>query len=95
MRAKFGTLELGILSAATLPIVGRNAGKLCKVEGCSKPARARRWCRGHYQRWRRTGSPEPPRYPVPSIEEISAECDAAYHAGLIWLATYDPKPHWQ
>jgi hypothetical protein len=32
---------------------------------------------------------------VPSIEEIRAECDAAYHAALIWLATYDGKPHWQ
>jgi hypothetical protein len=69
---------------------GRNAGKLCKVEGCSKPARARRWCSGHYQRWWRTGDPLPQVGPRPTVEQILAECRAAYSAALV--ATYQPEP---
>jgi hypothetical protein len=29
----------------------------CTIDGCAKPAVARGWCSGHYQRWRRNGDP--------------------------------------
>jgi hypothetical protein len=29
---------------------------MCAVEGCDRVVKARGWCRGHWQRWRRTGS---------------------------------------
>ena len=31
---------------------------MCTVDGCSKPYLARGWCRKHYNRWSRTGSPD-------------------------------------
>ena len=31
--------------------------KECKIEGCSKPAKARGWCQMHYVRWLKHGSP--------------------------------------
>lgn len=30
-------------------------GRACSIEGCDKPARARGWCRTHYDRWWRNG----------------------------------------
>lgn len=29
----------------------------CSIEGCNAPHKARGWCRLHYERWQRTGSP--------------------------------------
>lgn len=53
--------------------------KICKVDACERPARARGWCGKHHQRWRLTGAPDTPyRYKqaararaalLPSIEE--------------------------
>lgn len=34
--------------------------KQCSVDGCPSEAIARGWCRNHYNRWHRTGSPTPP-----------------------------------
>jgi len=31
--------------------------KLCSVEGCGKPVRARGWCCNHYALWQRNGAP--------------------------------------
>ncbi len=31
--------------------------RICSIPGCSKAARSRGWCRAHYERWRRNGSP--------------------------------------
>ena len=31
------------------------SSKICKVDGCGKPIRAREWCTAHYSRWHRTG----------------------------------------
>lgn len=31
--------------------------RLCSIEGCDQPARARGWCNCHYQRWQRLGDP--------------------------------------
>lgn len=33
--------------------------KLCSVEGCSKPVKARGWCAMHYDRWWKTGEVGP------------------------------------
>lgn len=30
----------------------------CEVHGCCNPAQARRWCKRHWQQWRRTGRPD-------------------------------------
>lgn len=32
-------------------------GSPCSIEGCTRPAVARTWCRAHWKRWRRNGSP--------------------------------------
>lgn len=32
-------------------------GRICVIEGCGKPHRARGWCVKHYQRWETTGDP--------------------------------------
>lgn len=32
--------------------------RICSIDGCGKPRRARGWCQGHYSRWRRHGHPE-------------------------------------
>lgn len=34
-----------------------NAPKLCKIDGCDKPAIARGWCGAHWARWKRNGNP--------------------------------------
>ena len=101
MRAKFQTFALSILRAArltaTLPNMGRyvgrrrfeprNADKECKVPGCTKPAKARRFCNAHYSRWWRTGNPlPPPPGPRPTVDEIVAECWAAYYSALTTTA---------
>lgn len=31
--------------------------RLCSIDGCGKPVRARDWCSTHYWRWHRTGDP--------------------------------------
>jgi hypothetical protein len=31
--------------------------KTCLIEGCGKPSKARGWCIGHWERWRRHGDP--------------------------------------
>lgn len=30
----------------------------CSIDACPKPVHARGWCRTHYMRWKRTGTPE-------------------------------------
>lgn len=32
-------------------------GKMCQIDGCCKPRRARGWCVSHYERWLRWGNP--------------------------------------
>ena len=31
--------------------------RICSVDGCPKPVKARGWCNSHYQRWRLKGEP--------------------------------------
>lgn len=35
-------------------------GGVCSIEECGRPAHARGWCIGHYQRWRTKGDPGGP-----------------------------------
>ncbi|MGA0604875.1 HNH endonuclease [Phenylobacterium sp. VNQ135] len=32
--------------------------RVCSIEGCGKPHKARGWCRQHYERWQDHGDPE-------------------------------------
>lgn len=34
------------------------AKRLCSIEGCGKPHKARGWCRQHYERWKDHGDPK-------------------------------------
>ena len=36
------------------------ATRVCSVEGCDRPFRARGWCSTHHQRWRTTGTTDDP-----------------------------------
>jgi hypothetical protein len=85
MRAKFQTLALSILSSSARRYAAR----------CEKECRQALQVRGLLQareslplvQWalsavvadRRSAAPV---YPRPSVEQVLAECDAAYHAGL-------------
>jgi hypothetical protein len=40
------------------PLAGERPTE-CAVAGCTRPARARGWCQGHYLRWYRTGDVRP------------------------------------
>lgn len=44
---------------------------LCSVPGCERPEASRGWCKGHWQRWSRTGSPGRAEFgPVPPEERF-------------------------
>lgn len=47
----------------------------CKFDACTGFAHSRGWCKGHYERWRRNGSPEPLRIlrPNRTEEQYAAE----------------------
>jgi len=68
---------------------------VCKIEGCSKPAAKGGWCSGHYQRWRRTGHPQPKAPRVAKGEPLAwLEANALTAAGdecLIYPFGRDPK----
>lgn len=54
------------------------AERICSVEGCDRPRRARGWCYLHWERWKRRGDPgcaEPLRMRNPEVC-IEADCDA-------------------
>ena len=36
----------------------KTGGKLCSVDGCERPVKARGWCAMHHQRWLKHGDPE-------------------------------------
>ena len=38
-------------------IRAKTKSKICKIEDCAKPVRARGWCATHWQRWQRHGDP--------------------------------------
>ena len=42
--------------------------RVCSVEGCDAPARARGWCNKHLLRWRRHGDPS--RQPVTALDRF-------------------------
>lgn len=42
----------------------------CDVEGCPRKAETRDWCKSHYTRWLRTGSPIANGRPMPPAELV-------------------------
>lgn len=48
------------------------AYKLCSIEGCNKPSRARGWCKMHYERNRQHGSPLTCATTIPPRGEIQS-----------------------
>lgn len=60
-QAPVGTKPPAVTEPARAPsLVGR---RLCSVEGCSLPVKARGWCRNHYMRWLRAGPSAAPAVP--------------------------------
>jgi hypothetical protein len=60
------------------------AERTCSIEGCGRKHMARGWCSTHYERWRRTGSPQDDR-PVMLMlrdRECTVEGCEAPHEGL-------------
>ena len=57
----------------------------CTIEGCSAPIRGRGSCNRHYQRWYRTGDPEPAEAPLRSGRDVHGGRlrQEAQHAGLL------------
>jgi hypothetical protein len=54
---------------------------MCTITGCNRPHYARRWCRKHYERWRRTGDPHTVRKRGPQPSRPSCKiCDQPHHA---------------
>lgn len=49
----------------------------CLVEGCEKAKHIRGWCRAHYARWQRWGSPTGGTCPNPNRECLVDECTRA------------------
>ena len=45
--------------------------RICSVDGCGNKSIARRWCRKHYMRWKRSGSTDDPK---PKPTKYSATC---------------------
>lgn len=52
----------------------------CTYDGCERPAVARTWCKGCYERWRRAGQPDDG--PPPPIEQPT---DDARREDYAWL----------
>lgn len=68
---------------------------LCKIDGCSKPIKARGWCAAHWARWRKTGTPDASR-PVKQLRKgCSVEGCGSKHAssGYCWAHLYRFKKY--
>ena len=59
---------------------------ICKIDGCNKRVNARGWCKSHWQRWRRNGSPLGGRTPVGEAERYFREVVLTYEGDdcLLW-----------
>lgn len=44
--------------------------RICSVDGCEKPHKARGWCKSHYRRWLRAGTPEMEQKPHLFIDDL-------------------------
>lgn len=67
------------------------AKRTCSIGGCEREARARGWCLLHYDRWRRTGSTDRKRVPVPSEARFWAKVDKTGPGGCwLWTSTTVP-----
>lgn len=68
--------------------------KVCSLDGCTRKAVARTWCRAHWKHWRRWGDPahyqtEKPR--IPAAERFWAKVTkGAESACWEWQASRDP-----
>lgn len=73
---------------------GHVVGAPCDVDGCDKPTHARGWCIGHYQRWRKDGTPGGPLAPYgrPAVERFWEKVDRRGPADCwLWTATRTAK----
>lgn len=48
---------------------------VCTIDGCDKPAKGRGWCRMHWTRWRRHGSPHVVLSAQPGNRRTDRICD--------------------
>lgn len=64
--------------------------RTCSIDGCSKPAKARGWCKKHWQRWSRKGDPLAVQYEVeiglPKKERFERKVDKSSGC-WVWLAS--------
>ena len=66
--------------------------RICSVEGCERPARSRGWCKPHYDRWIKRGSPTPTpiRYRTPQ-ERLDALHERTPEGCLVYTGRLTPK----
>lgn len=67
-----------------------NATKLCSIDGCGKPIKARGWCETHYARWKRHGDPLTTQRFMTPEESFSAKTSWQNDC-LIWLGGNNKK----
>lgn len=65
--------------------------RLCKIDGCNKPHRARGWCNAHWERWNRHGDPLLGRTPEGDPKRfLAALCSDPPDECVIW--PFSTKP---
>lgn len=60
------------------------------MDGCDRPVIARGWCKGHWQRWKRTGEPGPADFRTVRLDAVACSVDGCErpHEARGWCSTH-------
>lgn len=65
--------------------------RICSVDGCRKPAKARGWCNTHYERWRKNGGPIAYAPKSPIGDRFSEKYEVNDTGCWIWSGSKDER----